>query len=129
MRGTLEYHNVAVRTELAARLPRVTGDRVQLQQVITNLLANGIEAMAPIDHRPRELTVRSGTTEAGGALVTVADSGTGLDPATIDHVFEPFFTISAAIVEAHGGRLEALPGSPGGAVFQFTLPPTRDGAS
>jgi signal transduction histidine kinase len=96
--------------------------------------------MAPIDHRPRELTVRSGTTEAGGALVTVADSGTGLDPATIDHVFDPFFTtktggmgmglsISLAIVEAHGGRLEALPGSPGGAVFQFTLPPTRDGAS
>ena len=140
MRGVLQYHNIKVRTELAARLPRVRGDPIQLQQVITNLVVNGIEATIPIDDRPRELTIRSETTENGSVLVAVRDSGTGLDPATIDRLFDPFFTtktggmgmglsISASIIEAHGGRLDALPGAPEGSVFQFTLPSMTDGAS
>jgi C4-dicarboxylate-specific signal transduction histidine kinase len=140
MRGTLQRHNVTVRTELAAGLARVSGDPIQLQQVIINLVVNGIEAMAVAAERPRQLTIRSGTTETGSVLVAVKDSGTGLDPATVERLFDAFFTtktggmgmglsISLAIVEAHGGRLEALPGSPGGAVFQFTLSQTSAGAS
>jgi C4-dicarboxylate-specific signal transduction histidine kinase len=69
MRGTLQYHNAKVRTELAARLPRVRGDPIQLQQVITNLVVNGIEATMPIDDRSPELTIRSETTRNGGVLV------------------------------------------------------------
>ncbi|MBZ5597039.1 MAG: PAS domain S-box protein [Acidobacteriia bacterium] len=123
---------VTVQTELAADLPVVLGDRVQLQQVILNLVMNGIDAMSTIAGRPRDLLIKSvGSPEH--VLIQVQDSGSGLDPEDAECIFEPFFTtkpqgigmglsISRSIVEAHGGRLWATPGSLHGAIFQFTLP-------
>jgi PAS domain S-box-containing protein len=123
---------VTVQTELAADLPAVLGDRVQLQQVMLNLIMNGIEATSGITDRPRALIVRSAK-HAEGVLIQVQDSGKGLDPLQADRIFEPFFTtkpeglgmglsISRSIVEAHGGGLWATPGAPYGAILQFTLP-------
>jgi C4-dicarboxylate-specific signal transduction histidine kinase len=140
MRGTLQYHNVTVRTELAPGLPRVTGDRVQLQQVITNLIANGIEAMA--SHRPPATRIdrpfrddrdrqRAGRAARLGHGPRPGDDRPSLRSLLYDQDrwLGMGLTISAAIIEAHGGRVQALPGSPGGAVFQFTLPNMIDGAS
>jgi C4-dicarboxylate-specific signal transduction histidine kinase len=123
---------VTVQTELAADIPTVLGDRVQLQQVILNLIMNGIDAMSMITDRPRDLLIKSARCP-DGVLAQVQDSGSGLDPEDADSIFEPFFTtkpqgmgmglsISRSIVEAHGGRLWATPGSLHGAIFQFTLP-------
>jgi PAS domain S-box-containing protein len=123
---------VTVKTELAADVPTVLGDRVQLQQVMLNLIMNGIDAMSTIADRPRELVIRSAE-HPDGVLIQVQDSGTGLDPEQADRIFEPFFTtkpqgigvglsISHSIIEAHGGRLWVTPGALHGAVFQFTLP-------
>jgi len=123
---------VTVKTELAADVPTVLGDRVQLQQVILNLIMNGIDAMSTISDRPRELLIQSAA-HPEGVLIQVQDSGTGLDLEQAGRIFEPFFTtkpqgigmglsISRSIVEAHGGRLWATPGSPYGAVFQLILP-------
>jgi len=130
-------HRVLVRTELAAGLPPVRGDRVQLQQVILNLVMNGIEAMKAVTDRPRELVIRSEPHESGEVLVTVQDSGIGLDAQNMERLFEPFYTtkpegmgmglsISRSIIKAHGGRLWAKPNDGLGATFQFTLP-TDDG--
>jgi C4-dicarboxylate-specific signal transduction histidine kinase len=126
-------HRIGVRTELAATLPPVLGDRVQLQQVILNLLINGIEAMVSVTDRPRVLLIGSRLEAGGDALIFVRDHGTGLDSETADKIFSPFVTTKAkgigmglaicrSIVESHGGRLWASPASPHGAVFQFTLP-------
>jgi len=126
-------HGIAVRTELAAGLPPVQGDRVQLQQVIVNLAVNGIEAMKGVADRRRELRIRSRPHEAGTVLVTVEDSGTGLDADSAERVFAAFYTtkpdgmgmglaISRSIIEAHGGRLWPSAKSGRGATFQFTLP-------
>lgn len=126
-------NRVALVQQLKHDLPRVRGDRVQLQQVILNLIMNGLEAIATSKNGTRELSVRSNQDEAGNVLIAVSDSGEGLDPATIDHVFDAFFTtkpegmgmglaISRTIIESHGGRLWATANSPQGAVFQFTLP-------
>lgn len=123
---------VCVQTNLAGDLSAVPGDRVQLQQVVLNLILNAIEAMSTITDRRRELLVRS-TNDSDGVLVQVQDSGRGLIPKQEDRIFEPFFTtkpqgigmglaIARSIVEAHGGRLWATDGSPHGAVFQFSLP-------
>ena len=123
---------VAARTELAANIPAVLGDRVQLQQVLLNLIMNSIDAMSTLDSRRRELCVRS-TADAEGVSVMVEDTGVGFDMETADHIFRSFYTtkphgigmglaISRSIVEAHGGHLWAEPGSPHGAVFHFTLP-------
>jgi C4-dicarboxylate-specific signal transduction histidine kinase len=122
---------VSVRLDLAADLPRVLGDRVQLQQVLINLVINGIEAMRTLTDRPRELLVKSAK-NADAVLIQVQDSGQGLDPEQVGRIFEPFFTtkpqgigmglsISRSIIESHGGRLWTVPGS-SGALFQFTLP-------
>jgi signal transduction histidine kinase len=111
----------------------VLGDRVQLQQVLMNLVVNGIEAMAPIPDREREMVIRSQPVAAGGVLVAVEDAGAGLDPAVADRLFEPFFTtkssgmgiglsICRSIIESHGGRLWASPRTPHGTIFQFTVP-------
>jgi two-component system sensor kinase FixL len=124
---------VLVRTELAADLPPVRGDRVQLQQVILNLVMNGIEAMKEVTDRPRELLVRSKSHDSGQALVAVQDSGIGLDQQSLERVFEAFYTtkaggmgmglsISRSIIEAHRGRLWATANDGCGATFQFTLP-------
>ncbi len=128
-------HWVLVRSELAADLPWVRGDRVQLQQVILNLVMNGIEATKRVTDRPRELLIKSRPDESGQVLVAVQDSGIGLDPQSVGRVFEAFYTtkaegmglglsISRSIIEAHGGRLWAAANGEYGATFQFTLPTT-----
>ena len=136
-RGEMERSGVVPRTRFAQDLPLVPGDRVQLQQVILNLIVNGIEAMSDVADRPRELVVSSAAHGAHGVLVEVHDSGSGLDPERADQLFEAFYstkpegtgmglTISRSIVEAHGGRLWATPNEPHGAVFQFSLPAEED---
>ena len=126
-------HGVSLRTELASALPPVLGDRVQLQQVVINLLINGVEAMAPITDRLREIVIRSQQHEDGQVLVAVLDSGIGLDSETAERLFSAFFTtkpsgmgmglsISRSIIRAHGGRLWASPNADHGAAFQFTVP-------
>jgi PAS domain S-box-containing protein len=130
----LNENQILVDHQLTTDLPFVLADRVQLQQVLLNLVMNSIEALAPVTNRPRLLRVQSGTDESGEVLVAVSDSGTGFD-LEVGHVFTPFFTtkakgmgmglsISRSLVESHGGRLWAGPNSPHGAVFSFTLPAT-----
>jgi C4-dicarboxylate-specific signal transduction histidine kinase len=125
---------VLVRAELAADLPQVTGDRVQLQQVLMNLMMNSIDAMKEVDGT-RELTVKSQRGENGQVLILVTDTGEGLPPEQPDKIFNAFFTtkthgtgmglrISRSIIESHGGHLWAADNSPRGATFQFTLPVT-----
>jgi signal transduction histidine kinase len=118
---------------LAADLPQVRGDRVQLQQVIINFVINGIQAMAHLDGRPRVLWVRSRRTDVDRALVEVQDSGNGIEPEHASRLFDAFFTtkpngmglglsICRSIIEAHGGHVSASSQGGAGAVFQFTLP-------
>jgi signal transduction histidine kinase len=132
-RSELTQHNLVLHTELSTGDRTVFGDRVQLQQVMLNLIMNGIEAMSAVMDRPKVLTISSERVETGGVLVAVKDTGAGIDPATADRIFESFFTtkpngmgiglsICRSIIEAHGGRLWASPNTPHGAVFQFTLP-------
>jgi two-component system sensor kinase FixL len=124
---------VLVRRDLAASLPPVQGDRVQLQQVILNLVMNGIQAMHEMADRPRELRICSRRDEAGTVLMAVQDNGIGLTPERLERVFEAFYTtkangmgiglsISRSIIEAHGGRLWASANQPRGTIFQFTVP-------
>jgi PAS domain S-box-containing protein len=133
-------HQVLLRMELAPALPIILGDRVQLQQVIINLVMNGIEAMQSVTDRPRELVVRSGQDEPGHALISMADCGVGIAAENVDRLFNPFFTtkssgmgmglsICRSIMEAHGGRLWATANVPHGATFQLTLPVYADTAS
>jgi PAS domain S-box-containing protein len=128
----LPTHGIVLRTELAGTLPRVAGDRVQLQQVLLNFILNAIDAMSAVHDRPRELTIVSRTDPPNAVAVEVRDSGTGLDPEGTERVFEAFYTtktegvgiglsISRSIIEAHGGRLWAGPNAPHGAVFGFSL--------
>jgi signal transduction histidine kinase len=123
---------VSVRTEVAADLPQVMGDRVQLQQVLMNLMMNGIDAMKDVD-RTRELTIESQRRDDGEVLISVGDTGIGLPQQQADKIFEAFFTtkthgtgmglrISRSIVESHGGRLWAADNRPRGARFCFTVP-------
>ncbi|MDB5608164.1 MAG: nodV2, partial [Bradyrhizobium sp.] len=132
-RDELHRHRVSVLTELHPNLPVIMADRVQLQQVVLNLVMNGIDAMRAVMDRPRKLTVRSQLNDQGNVIVNVADSGVGLDPANRDRIFDSFFTtkpegmgmglaISNTIIQAHNGQLWAESGSPFGAVFGFTLP-------
>ena len=137
-RGELQRHDLLLETELAADLEPVLGDRGQMQQVILNLIVNGIEAMNAGMHRPRMLRVSSEMAGPGNVLIAVADTGMGLDPAKADHIFDAFFTtkpegmgmglaICRSIVETHGGRLWASPNSPRGSIFQFTVPVATNG--
>ena len=136
----LQRSQVIVRSEAAGDLPAVMGDRVQLQQVILNLVLNAAEAMSVVDDRPKELLISTARVDSNGVLLAVQDSGPGIDPANLERVFEPFYSTKAsgmgmglsicrAIIEAHGGRLWATQGARHGAVFQFTLPPGTQGAS
>jgi len=129
----MQAKHVSVRRQLNDDLPLVHADRVQLQQVVLNLIMNGIEAMGGIDDRRRVLTVTSERGDQGGILVTVQDSGAGLDPGDEQRIFETFFTtktggvgmglsISMSILEAHGGRLWASRALPHGTAFRFTVP-------
>ena len=129
-------NGVLVQTELAEGLPLVSGDRVELQQVMLNLILNALDAMSATSDGPRELLVSARTTETADALVAVRDSGPGLAPDALD-VFKAFHTtkpnglglglsICRSIIESHGGQLWASANSPRGAVFQFTLPAHPD---
>jgi signal transduction histidine kinase len=131
-------HRVSPRMELAPALPVVLADRVQLQQVIINLVINGIEAMQAVTDRPRELVLRSHQDDAHRVLVTVTDCGVGISSENADRLFDAFFTTKSAgmgmglsvcrsIIEAHGGRLWAEPNLPQGATFHFTLPSRQEG--
>jgi PAS domain S-box-containing protein len=136
----LASHLVSLRTELAPALPNILGDRVQLQQVIINLVMNGIEAMQPVTDRPRELVIRSRQEETQGVLLSVTDCGVGISAENANRLFNAFFTtkssglgmglsICRSIVEAHGGRLSASGNEGRGATFQFVLPLHQEDAS
>jgi signal transduction histidine kinase len=140
MQRELISHQVTLRTELAPALPMILGDRVQLQQVIINVVMNGIEAMQSVADRPRELVIRSRQDETQRVLVSVTDCGVGISAENADRLFNAFFTtkssgmgmglsICRSIMEAHGGRLWATANLPHGATFQFTLPVNADTAS
>jgi PAS domain S-box-containing protein len=133
-------HEVSVRVELAPALPMVLGDRVQLQQVIINLVMNSIEAMQPVRDRPRELVIQSGQDEMGRVFLTVTDSGVGISTEDAERMFDPFFTtktsglgmglsICRSIVEAHDGRLAVVCSQGPGARFQFVLPSHQEAVS
>jgi signal transduction histidine kinase len=127
------FHRVSIEADLDGKLPPTTGNPVQLQQVVANLVANAIDAMGAVTDRPRVVSVTSQAKEPGEILVSVKDAGTGLDPNHRDRIFEPFFStkpagmgmglmFSRSIVENHGGRLWATDNVPHGAIFHFTLP-------
>jgi len=133
METELRARRIVVATELAEPLPAIIGDWVQLQQVVLNLIMNGVEAMSLVADRPRLLRIRSRREAPGSVLVAVEDAGTGLDPAIAEKIFDPFFTTKAggmgmglsicrSIIDGHGGRLWASPMPSGGALVQFTLP-------
>jgi len=135
----LASQQVSLRMELAPALPMTLGDRVQLQQVMINLVMNGIEAMQSTTDRPRELVIRSRQDDAHGVLVSVTDCGVGISAENADRLFNAFFTTKASgmgmglsicrsIIEAHGGRLWTTANVPHGATFQFTLPVNADTA-
>jgi signal transduction histidine kinase len=139
-RGELRRHDISLETELSGGFVPVMADRIQVQQVILNLVMNGIEAMKAIMDRPRVLRVGSQIDGSGSALIAVADTGTGLDPAKADRIFDAFFTtkpdgigmglsICRSIIEAHGGRMWASPNPPYGSVFQFSMPVLTKGVS
>lgn len=131
--SALRSRSVVIQTALAADLPLVSGDRVQLQQVVMNLAMNGADAMGSVTDRPRVLRVGSKVNDEGSIEVTVKDSGTGIEESIRHRIFDPLFTTKPAgmgmglsicrrIIEAHGGRLQASPGTPHGTEFQFTIP-------
>jgi signal transduction histidine kinase len=133
-RDELTQHKVSVRLELESPLPPVLGDRIQLQQVLLNLINNAIQAMSGVLERSREINIRcKAQPRDEGIVLTLQDSGIGLQPGLADHVFKSMFTtksngmgmglaISRSIITAHGGRIWASPGEPCGAVFQIALP-------
>src|SRR5262249_25958709 len=134
-RSVIMKNDVSVQTHLAEGLLPVQGDRVQLQQVVMNLILNAVEAMASIEAGARGVSNKTEQDEAG-VRVAVRDTGPGVDPEHREHVFKPFFTtkpsgtgmglsICRSIINAHGGRLWAEANEPRGAVFQFTLPGGR----
>jgi PAS domain S-box-containing protein len=132
-RDELQRNGISIRTQLATGKPLVRGDRIQLQQVVLNLILNAVDAMSKPGTSPRELSIASRREEANQVLVEVRDSGRGFQAETMERIFDPFFTtkpdgmgmglsISRSIVVAHGGRLWAMANEPRGAVFQFALP-------
>jgi C4-dicarboxylate-specific signal transduction histidine kinase len=132
-RNAIAKNGVSVQTHLTRGLVAVCGDRVQLQQVIMNLILNAVEAMCSVEAKTRELLIHTERNQTNGVLVAVSDSGPGIDPANLERIFEAFHTtkyggvgmglsICRSIIDAHGGRLWANPNQPRGAVFQFTLP-------
>ena len=132
-RGEVVKNRVSVQTQLAEGLPLIQGDRVQLQQVILNLIVNAVQAMSGVSEGSRELLIGAGKDASGGVLVTVQDSGPGLDPKSSDRLFDAFYTtkpggmgmglsICRSIVEAHGGRIWASRSAGPGATIQFILP-------
>jgi len=130
--GEMVKNKISAQTQLAEDLPRIQGDKIQLQQVILNLIINAVDAMSSVSTGPRELFI-STAKDVGGVLVTVRDSGPGLSPESVERLFDAFYTTKAdgmgmglsicrSIVEAHGGRIWASRDFGQGATFQFTLP-------
>jgi C4-dicarboxylate-specific signal transduction histidine kinase len=139
-RREIEQNRVSLRTHLSSDLPLVLADRIQLQQVILNLIINAIEAMNALSDGPRDLHVSTKRDDSNGVALTVRDSGAGLDPRELENIFEAFYTtkrdglgmglaVSRSIIEGHGGRLWATPNEPRGAVFHLMLPIGRQEAS
>ena len=133
-------HGVLAKMQLSEGLPHVFGDRVQLQQVILNLIMNAIEAMSEVTEGSRELLISTGRIKPDGVLVAVSDSGPGLPHADPERLFEAFYTTKASglgmglsicrsIIQNHGGRLWAAPNEPRGAVFSILLPADQVAAS
>jgi PAS domain S-box-containing protein len=135
-RGAINQNRVSVQTRMVEGSFSIEGDRVQLQQVLLNLVLNAVEAVGLVEEGPRELSISTRQSQAGGALVAVVDSGPGIDPQDLERVFEGFYTtksgglgvgltICRSVIKAHGGRLWAQANEPRGAVFQFTLPDAK----
>jgi C4-dicarboxylate-specific signal transduction histidine kinase len=132
-KSAITENGVSVRTRLAERMSPLQGDRLQVQQVVLNLILNAIEAMGSVEAGARELLISTEQSQTNDALVIVRDSGPGIDGESIERVFEAFYTtksggmgmglsICRSIIDAHGGRLWAEANEPGGAIFQFTIP-------
>jgi signal transduction histidine kinase len=139
VRGELQTHRIAVQAEYNQSFPRIEGNQIQLQQVLVNLIMNAIESMAT-ENGERVLSLRSNVHDSGSLIVSVEDTGKGVEPSAIDRIFNPLFTtkvqgmgmglaICRSIIEAHGGRLWMTANLPRGAVFHFTLPVRPDTAS
>ena len=135
-RDEMRRKNVGLKTELADRLPPVMGDRVQLQQVLLNLIMNGVDAMSTLEGRPRELVIKAQNDEGGQVRIEVRDSGVGLDEESTQKIFDPFYStkpagmgmglsISRSIIQNHGGRIWATPNDGPGTTFHFTVPKWR----
>ena len=131
--GEIESQRVSVRAELANELPRVPANLVQLQQVIVNLVMNAVDAMYGVADRQRVLRIKTEIYETSHVIITVEDSGTGIDPKDLDSIFDPFFTTKSnrmgmglsicwSIIANHGGRLAVAHGQPHGSIFQVFLP-------
>jgi PAS domain S-box-containing protein len=139
-RGDLQRNRVVLQSELAGDLPTVTGDRIQLQQVILNLLRNASDAMVDVHDRPRQLLIKTDRKDDDGVLVSVRDAGVGIDAQTMDKLFDAFYTtksdgmgiglsISRSIIERHRGRLWAEPNDGPGATFRLSIPCTGEGVA
>jgi C4-dicarboxylate-specific signal transduction histidine kinase len=139
-RGEVVKNSVSVETQLAEGLPLIQGDRVQLQQVILNLIINAVEAMSGVSEGARELLISTAKAASDGAVVAVRDSGPGLAPANLERFFEAFYTtkpsglgmglsICRSIIEAHGGQVWASSNDGPGTTFQFSLPSARENRS
>lgn len=139
-RGEMAKHGVSVQSQLAEGLPLILGDRVQLQQVLLNLIMNAVEALSGLSEGARELLISTAKITSDEVLVAVSDSGPGLAPEALEHLFKAFYTtkpnglglglsICRSIIEAHGGRLWASSNTPRGSTFQFTVPANPDTAS
>ncbi len=133
-------NRASLRNELSDAVPLVWADRIQVQQVVLNLIVNAIEAVSALGNGQRDVFVTTAKGESDGVLLTVRDTGTGIDPAKLEHIFDPFYTtkregmgmglaVSRSIIEAHGGHLWATSNEPRGAIFQFTLPTAWEEAS
>jgi signal transduction histidine kinase len=140
LQGEIQSQQVTIRSELAEELPQVPANRVQLQQVVVNLIMNAVDAMSAVADRARILRVRTEVDEFNHLLITVEDSGTGIDPEHVERVFDAFFTtkshgmgmglsICRSIVEGHGGRLAVSAGQPHGSIFHISLPTGGVGAT
>ena len=136
VRGEFEVARIAIQLELASQLPLISAHRVQLQQVVLNVVTNAADAMRTVTDRARVLRIKSGVSQSNSVEVTIKDSGTGVEPENIDHIFDAFFTtktngmgiglaICRSIVEAHGGTLTASARAPHGSVFRIALPNNR----
>ena len=136
----LQRNQVVLHAELDDELPLITGDRVQLQQVILNLMLNAVEAMRQIDDRPRQLVVRTEASDGARVQLAVQDAGVGFEPKSVDKLFEAFYTtkstgmgiglsVSRSIVENHGGRLRASLNDGPGATFSFWIPCKHGGTT